>query len=776
MKKQVLNIERLEPKTPLTGDFLPNLDVSLKQVEYLDRGVNVVFQGSSKAYINWRMLATDPLDIGFNVYRSYNGLSPIKINSSPIQKTTDFVDLSFDATKQTKYIIKSVLSGIENDFGNEFSLNSNPSTAQYKSVPLLIPQAGTTPSGEIYTYSANDTSVGDLDGDGEYELIVKWDPSNSKDNSQSGYTGNVFIDAYKLNGKFLWRIDLGKNIRAGAHYTQFIVYDLDGDGKAEVAMKTAPGTLDGNGNAVLLGNDRATVDYRNSNGYILSGPEYLTIFEGSTGKNLVTTYYNPARGTVSSWGDSYGNRVDRFLAGVGYFDGQRPSLLMCRGYYTRTVLVAYDYRDGKLSQRWIFDTNTSGLSGYRGQGSHSLNVADVDNDSKDEIVYGAMTVDHDGKPLYNSTWGHGDALHTADMNLNNPGLEIFMVHENESLHKGNGGTLRDAKTGKLLASIPGTGDVGRGIAMDIDPRYPGYEMWTVQSGLYSSSGTLIQNSRPSFVNMGVWWDGDPLRELLDGTTISDWRIDSTGTGYRVNLIQSPTGLTSNNGTKSTPCLVVDLYGDWREEVIWKKSDSSELQIWSTTIPSQIRLTTLMQDIQYRQSIAWQNVAYNQPPNPSYFIGQDMKTPPQPNVYTIKANFGFEISFKNNTLNSLDIKDGMIFFSTGSYTEADVKNSILSKKLWSSYGIQNKDTLGYILNKDTLAISIAAIGDSNLDGSVDIVDMMNINTNKFNTGVFASWGEGDFNYDGFFDVLDIIDLIGSGLYDSGNYRAKIKKIV
>ena len=304
-----------------------------------------------------------------------------------------------------------------------------------------------TPTGEVYTYSANDCSVGDLDGDGQYEIIVKWDPSNSKDNAQSGYTGNVYLDAYKMDGTQLWRIDLGRNIRAGAHYTQFMVYDLDGDGRAELACKTAPGTVDGIGQNVILAGDNPSADYRNSSGYILSGPEYLTIFNGLTGAAVATTYYNPPRGTVSSWGDSYGNRVDRFLACVAYLDGVRPSLVMCRGYYTRAVLAAWDWRDGVLTQRWTFDTNTSGNSEYTGQGNHNLSVADVDGDGKDEIVYGACSIDDNGTGLYTTGLGHGDAMHVGDLDPDRPGLEVFQVHESPSAA---GAEFRDAATGALI--------------------------------------------------------------------------------------------------------------------------------------------------------------------------------------------------------------------------------------------------------------------------------------------------------------------------------------
>jgi rhamnogalacturonan endolyase len=338
---------------------------------------------------------------------------------------------------------------------------------------LQVPPSGTTPVGEAYTYSPNDASVGDLDGDGEYEIILKWDPSNAKDNSQAGYTGNVYLDAYKLDGTRLWRIDLGRNIRAGAHYTQFQVYDLDGDGKAEVACRTADGTIDGVG--TVLGD--ANADYRNSAGYVLAGPEFLTVFNGQTGAAMATASYVVPRGNVNDWGDNYGNRVDRFLAGVAYLDGQRPSLVMARGYYTRAVLAAWNWRNGQLTNVWTFDTGHTGTpnqyAAWRGQGNHNLSIGDVDGDGKDEIMYGACAIDDNGAGLFSTGLGHGDALHMTDMDPDRPGLEVFQPHESPTSYGPNAAEFRDARTGALIFGVQGTGDIGRGLALDVDPRYRG---------------------------------------------------------------------------------------------------------------------------------------------------------------------------------------------------------------------------------------------------------------------------------------------------------------
>ena len=326
-------------------------------------------------------------------------------------------------------------------------------------------------------------------GDGEYELVLKWDPSNAKDNSQSGCTGDVIIDAYELDGTRLWRMDLGPNIRAGAHYTQMIVYDLDGDGKAEVAFKTAEGTRDGTGAFLSLGpaaSDDDGADHRSvandgtRTGYVLTGPQYLTVFAGDTGKELATVPFDQARGSVSSWGDSYGNRVDRFLAGVAYLDDTGlPSFVMARGYYTRTTLTAWTFREGVLSRQWKFDsdetpTDESGKA-YTGQGAHSLSVANVDDDPQQEIIYGAMEIDHDGKGLCSTGMNHGDALHVGDLVPSRPGLEAFMCNE-DGAHPAY--HLRDARTCAILQEGPINGaDTGRCVADDVRPESAGAEMW-----------------------------------------------------------------------------------------------------------------------------------------------------------------------------------------------------------------------------------------------------------------------------------------------------------
>jgi len=591
------------------------------QMERLSRGVVAVRTSSSQVYVGWRLFGTDASGTGFNLYRSSNGGSAMLLNGTPITSSTNFVDTSAPPTQSNAYFVRPVLNGIEQASSASFTLPANAPTQQYLNIPLQIPPGGTTPSGEAYTYTANDLSVGDLDGDGELEYVLKWDPTNAKDNSQSGYTGNVFLDAYELNGTRLWRIDLGRNIRAGAHYTQFQVYDFDGDGKAEVMCKTADGTRSGTGQ--VIGN--ASADFRNTSGYILSGPEFLTVFNGQTGAILATTNYIPARGTVGDWGDTYGNRVDRFLAAVAYLDGQRPSAIFSRGYYTRTVIAAWDWRNGQLTSRWVFDSNSAG-STYTGRGNHQMSIADVDNDGRQEILFGSLGINDNGTAMW-ATNHHGDALHVSDFIPSRAGLELFKPSETTTELADY---MLDARTGSIIWSHPSCGcDNGRAVAGDIYAGSAGAEAWSAAvAGLSNTSGGQASSRKPGSTNFLVWWDTDTVRELLDSN-----HVDKYGTGGDTRLLTAD-GTTSNNGTKSTPALSGDIFGDWREEVVLRTTGNNALRIYTTTNVATNRIYTLLHDPQYRVAIAWQNTGYNQPPHPSFFIGNGMSTPPTPNIVLV----------------------------------------------------------------------------------------------------------------------------------------------
>ena len=613
----------------------PAQDAPARAAERLDRApVGVLTEEG--VFLGWRLLGDEETDTEFHVFRDGE-----QITDTAITDSTNFLDPDGDA--ESTYRIAVEKDGQLVWAGEEFT----PWQDQWTDIPLNKPEGGTTPDGVEYEYRANDVMVGDLDGDGELELILKWDPTNSKDNSQSGHTGNVLLDAYELDGTQLWRIDLGVNIRAGAHYSQPQVYDYDSDGTAEIIVKTADGTTDGEG--TVIGDPDA--DFRDDAGTVLDGPEYLTVFEGATGRALDTIDYVPPRGDITDWGDDYGNRVDRFLSATAYLDGEHPTAVFARGYYTRSVLWAVDFDGEELTERWVFDSDEPGNEGYAGQGNHNLSVADVDGDGRDEIVYGSATIDDDGTGLYTTGLGHGDALHVGDFDPSRPGLEVFDVHESMSDSGNLGSTFRDATTGEILWSVPAQKDTGRGAMADIDPRHPGAEGWNVGQeaewdspvgSLRSASGELISTDIPA-ANFVAHWDGDLLSEIVDhdfdedaaeGTpVIHKWDYENA---VEVPIFE-PEGVRTNNGTKGTPALQADLLGDWREELIYRTADSTALRLFTTTDLTEHRLRTLLSDSQYRLAVAWQNVAYNQPPHTSYFLGEGMETPPAPRLaYTRPA--------------------------------------------------------------------------------------------------------------------------------------------
>lgn len=626
-----------------------------RQVEYLDRGLVAAPAIDGGMLVSWRISGDDPLALAFNVYRDGK-----KLNAKPLAFATNFVDKA--GVAGSRYTLKTVLKGKEGPVAAETAALKDG----FLTIPLDKPKGGVTPDGVAYEYTANDASVGDLDGDGRYEIVLKWDPTNSKDNAFSGYTGPVLLDAYTLDGKRLWRIDLGRNIRAGAHYTQFQVFDFDGDGRAEIAVRTSDGTVDGTGK--VLGDPNA--DWRGGpvetptkdktgaeikpdgamvaklTGRILKGPEFLTVFDGRTGAALDSVPFAAPRAPDTDapsteqmtklWGDGYANRSDRFLAGTAYLDGEHPSIIMGRGYYARTTVSAWDFRNGKITQRWLFDSAAPGVpEGFGGQGNHQLSIGDVNGDGRDEIVYGSMALDADGKPLWTAKLYHGDALHLGDLDPERPGLERFGVNESPKANGGIGSAMLDAKTGEVLWSTPTDSDTGRGVAFDIDPRFPGAEAWASNSStLYTVKGKPIEGVKhPPQMNFGVWWDGDELRELLDRNKIFKWDWLKGESKVLLNA----EGMTSNNGTKATPTLSADILGDWREEVILRSEDNTFLRIYVTRYPTDRRLVTLMHDPVYRAGIAWQNTAYNQPPHTSFYLGHGMKNPARPNIVTIKVN-------------------------------------------------------------------------------------------------------------------------------------------
>ena len=589
--------------------------------EKLSRGL-IGIPTEDGMYFSWRMTLEDAAGLQFDLYRSSGGGAEVKLNKEPIDRTSDFLDRTVDYTVDNRWTLKATTGEVAT-WTRLKGEKRNP----YLSIPVCKPEDGEI-AGESFTYTANDCSVGDLDGDGEYEIILKWFPSNSKRPPQRGFTGNTYLDAYKMDGTRLWRIDLGPNVRSGAATTNFLVFDFDGDGCAEICCKTGDGTVDGLGHRI----GDAQADWRTwdkkspTYGKIVNGPEYLTVFEGRTGKELDSKEYIPTRYPLDGWGgvggncgnDNTGGRSDRFTAGVAFLDGKTPSPIMVRGWYGRTVVAAWTFTNGALKHTWTFDSAAPGWEAYSGMGNHSVTVADFDGDGCDEICVGAMTVDHDGKGLFTTGLRHGDALHAGRFIPSRQGMQVFGVHENEGdneiVKRTPAVAMFDGATGEIIWQDGLGQDAGRGVAADIDPRYDGAECWCNIGGLRrGDTGEIISNRKPDSCNFTIYWDADPLAELLDHVSISKWNWNAEST----DLLLKAEGVVSNNGTKGNPCLSGDILGDWREEVIWPSEDQTELRIYSTTIPAVDRRATWMNDRQYRLAIAWQNVAYNQPPHPSF---------------------------------------------------------------------------------------------------------------------------------------------------------------
>ena len=648
-----------------------NADTPVSQQEHLDRGFVRINTAATSSFLSWRLLGSDDTHTSFLVLKDGS------VVGDTIRTATS---LRVESSATAEFQLVTLQNGVPADTVAPVVFNKQG----YHLLQLSRPAAGSNASGN-YTYSPNDCSVGDVDGDGQYELFVKWDPSNSKDNSQNGYTGNVYIDCYRLlTGERLWRVDLGVNIRAGAHYTQFLVYDFDKDGKAELICKTAPGSKDADGVYVNQVADLATIknasntkDWRNANGRIDGGQEYLTVFEGLTGKAVHTIAYYPNRNALATvseaagtfnWDDrsdkkdysNYGNRGERYLACVAYLAGaeERPSAVMCRGYYTYSYLWAVDFDGEKLKTRWLHSSDNrttyklmdadhytktytpeAGTSGMGrntmyANGNHNLSVGDVDGDGCDEIVWGSAALDNDGKMLYAVGFGHGDAIHLGDLNPDRPGLELFDIHEEKGEFAWD---MHDAATGEILWKGGQEGaDNGRGLAADIVPGSRGCEFWSAYGGFNKESrnqnpfnaitGKEVGTRKPS-MNFRIFWDGDVYEELLDGTSITKCSASAvTELGVYATATSKKTfsalGMTpaSCNGTKATPCLQADLFGDWREEVIWwNNNNPSQLYIVSSTTATKYRVPTLMHDHLYRMGVAWQNCAYNQPPHLGYYL-------------------------------------------------------------------------------------------------------------------------------------------------------------
>lgn len=646
------------------------------QMENLGRGVVAVRtgEGGRDIFVSWRYLSKDPTNICFNVYRDNE-----RITREPVEKGTWFLDKGAWRGAAIEYEVRPVLSAGEQKKQKGVSSPGSPVLQQKDKsakfhelkrgcgmwkvpedapigaidIPIAEPSEDVLPDGSRHGHHANDCSCGDVDGDGEYEIFLKYESNASRDNI-GGFTGCTWFYCLKMNGTCLWKINMGFNLNAGPHYQPFVVADFDGDGKAEMIVRTAPGTVDGTGciltdagvwvqpnkveflkpeNTILVcdanfkASDKAVGDYRR-NCHPLETPEYLTVFDGKTGKALDTVKYDPQFGNPWIWGDhakSIGNRSHRFLASTAYLDGVHPSAVMCRGYYNRSCLAAWDWDGHNLRERWFFDSETPRWKGkgYSCQGFHNLRVCDVDFDGKDEIVYGSMVVDDNGEGLYTTRMGHGDQIHIVQSTPNHVGLQVWTCHE----HSGDGVVLRDARTGKMIFREPRRADVGNCLAADADPFSPGVEFFAAASiGAFDYTGRWLGIARNKgmyyqTLRFAIWWLGDMSHSLLPGSDgVYDYSVRYRGTGLR----QKFEDCEANSASKGNPCLVADIFGDWREEVLYRRKDGKAIRMYVSTFPTDYRFWSLMEDPCYRNSVAAENAGYNVCPEPSFYFGPDLR--------------------------------------------------------------------------------------------------------------------------------------------------------
>ena len=655
--------------------FVVSASADVQVKEKLNRAP-VAVKTSQGILVSWRYLGADG-DATFSVYR----------NGSLIKESIADVTNYLDADGQPGDTYKVVSSkGGEAEckaWDNMFTKISIPRPAARKSI-----------TGNLTgRYRPDDISVGDVDGDGEYELIVKWFPDNQRDSGKDGIASATYIDCYEMDGTQKWRIDVGDGVRSGNHTTQFLVYDFDGDGKAEVIFKTAPDSKDGKGNYVTQAGDATikaiapTTVSVNSKGRVTAGAEFLTVFNGETGAAMKTIFYSPGRSMEdfptgdtqysSGWGDSSYNRGERYNAAVAYLDGvdKLPTAIMERGYYTACYIWAVDWDGTNLKTRWLHKgtakdkwslvdaagtelanettdpVSSQGKSSY-GQGVHSISVGDVNGDGYDDICIGAATIGHDGKLLCATGFGHGDAIHLADLVPDRPGLEVMMPHEEKSSFGNYGYDVHDATTGEILASATGAADNGRGMACDFIPSNRGSEFWSSFPTAIDEKGNVTKKDQRTFdcatgnavyekmadTNFRIYWTGDPFDQTFDGRfdsgsnqsapRIRSWNTSSKSILTFQEFADYGKPQTCNT-TKATPCLQADLFGDWREEIIMTNYEADwsaatcDLLIYSTPEPTAYKVPCLMEDHMYRMGIAWQNASYNQPPHLGYSLAESL---------------------------------------------------------------------------------------------------------------------------------------------------------
>ena len=560
--------------------------------ETLNRGLTVTMNERGELYVGWRLLKSDPDNVTFNVYRSEKDKKPLKLNSKPVTLTTDFTDKTAKTGITYDYFIRTVVNGKETEQSEIFNITKGQGE---KGVCKLIKFQG--------DYIPQRVAFADLNGDKLMDFVIK-QPNQGID--PGGRTGNTEgltykLEAYLNDGTFLWRKDLGLGLEPGIWYTPYIVYDFDGDGKAEIAVKTGPDNV------------------RGADGRVTSGPEWCSILNGMTGEEITRTDWPKRDPRFGGY-----NRTNRNQMGMAYLDGKTPCLLVARGTYKMMQVDAYQFHNGELKQFWHWDGDEESPV-IRSQGSHSMHILDVDGDGRDEIILGSVVLDDNGVALFSTGLGHPDVAMVSDIDPQRPGLEILYSLE-QSRDNGRGVSLVDAKTGKTIwtIGIPTT-HVGEAMAVDIDPSIPGLECFAQESPKADPSGKSYSQKPPTYMltasgkqmeaptnfpgfNNWVFWDNDKLREYA-----------SPGGPQESLTVTKYSGEKLTSGIKGSVAYISDIAGDWREEII--TVSPGELRIYTTTIPAKDRRITLIQDPLYRSELVVQSMGYQQPALPSYYLGE-----------------------------------------------------------------------------------------------------------------------------------------------------------
>lgn len=578
-------LKPINEKKPLVNGW-----AETKVKEKFNRGFTVSQLYNNSVYFSWRLLETDPEAVAFNVLESTENGSFRKINKSPLYKTTDFTYTISGKNKKRSYFIQPVFQDTKLEPSEIISINIEKEIKNYRSIKFQG------------NYKPQRIAVADLNGDGNLDFIIKHPERGIDPGGEPNTDGLTYkIDAYLSDGTYLWTKDLGLGIEPGIWYSPFIVFDLDGDGKAEIAVKTGPENA------------------RESDGRVRSGEEWCSILDGMTGEEICKTAW-PER----SWRFGDYNRNNRNQMGIAYLDGKTPCLLVARGTYRLMMVDAYQYKNGNLEKLWRWDGDEENPV-IRHQGAHGMHTADVDGDGRDEIVLGSVVLDDNGTALWSTGLGHPDKCYVTDIDPDRPGLEIFYVYEDWN-EDGNGICLVDAKTGEIIWGIGvKTFHVGDGMVADLIPEMPGLECFAAEDPkggskskyLLSAKGEIIatDNEVPGCRNW-IFWDADKLRENI----VSPGYEHSMWDRFAVKKVE----INKYKGDKlfeaeGSVIMIADIQGDWREELITILP--GELRIYSTTIPANDRRVCLMQDPFYRLEVVHRSMGYEQSPVTSYYLGE-----------------------------------------------------------------------------------------------------------------------------------------------------------